>query len=394
MLRYAASSGSCPTCARTTRRDRQPAARASRASTCRPGRAARRRAAWRTCCPPAATSTRVDPHTIPSATAWEVGAEPGRARCSSKYLAEDEAAIPRASASSSGARRRCARTATTSPRSSPCSACGRSGSTESRRVSGVEVIPLAELGRPRDRRDGADQRLLPRRLPEPGRTCSTRRCDCVARLDEPVDQNFVAAHVRARRAALARRALAPEAAGAGRAVPRLRLEAGHLRRGHPAADRRAQLADRRRTSPTSTSPGAAMPTRATSTARRRRASSTSGFARSRSPCKNQDNREHDIFDSDDYFQFHGGMIATIRALTGAEPAAYFGDSADPDRVRGARPGRRGAARVPHAGGQPEVDRQRSSATATRARSSWPPRSTTCSATTPRPRWSTTGCTSG
>ena len=25
---------------------------------------------------------------------------------------------------------------------------------------------------------------------------------------------------------------------------------------------------------------------------------------------NQDNREHDIFDSDDYYQFHGGMIAT------------------------------------------------------------------------------------
>ena len=46
---------------------------------------------------------------------------------------------------------------------------------------------------------------------------------------------------------------------------------------------------------------------------------------------NQDNREHDIFDSDDYFQFHGGMIATIRALTGRAPRAYFGDSHDPAR---------------------------------------------------------------
>ena len=45
---------------------------------------------------------------------------------------------------------------------------------------------------------------------------------------------------------------------------------------------------------------------------------------------NQDNREHDIFDSDDYFQFHGGMIASIRALTGAQPKAYFGDSSRPD----------------------------------------------------------------
>ena len=49
--------------------------------------------------------------------------------------------------------------------------------------------------------------------------------------------------------------------------------------------------------------------------------------------KNQDNREHDIFDSDDYLQDHGGMVATIRALTGAQPKAWFGDSSDPARPR-------------------------------------------------------------
>ncbi|MEA2618235.1 MAG: cobaltochelatase CobN, partial [Chloroflexota bacterium] len=49
--------------------------------------------------------------------------------------------------------------------------------------------------------------------------------------------------------------------------------------------------------------------------------------------KNQDNREHDIFDSDDYLQYHGGMIACVRALTGTAPRAYFGDSADPARAR-------------------------------------------------------------
>jgi len=48
---------------------------------------------------------------------------------------------------------------------------------------------------------------------------------------------------------------------------------------------------------------------------------------------NQDNREHDIFDSDDYFQFHGGMVASIRALTGNQPKAYFGDSSRPEAVR-------------------------------------------------------------
>jgi cobaltochelatase CobN len=45
--------------------------------------------------------------------------------------------------------------------------------------------------------------------------------------------------------------------------------------------------------------------------------------------KNQDNREHDIFDSDDYLQDHGGMIATVRALTGENPKAWFGDSSNP-----------------------------------------------------------------
>jgi cobaltochelatase CobN len=49
--------------------------------------------------------------------------------------------------------------------------------------------------------------------------------------------------------------------------------------------------------------------------------------------KNIDNREHDLFDSDDYFQYHGGMIAAVRALTGRDPKAYIGDSADPSRVK-------------------------------------------------------------
>ena len=37
--------------------------------------------------------------------------------------------------------------------------------------------------------------------------------------------------------------------------------------------------------------------------------------------KNIDTREHDIADSDDYYQYHGGMIATVRALTGVAPVA-------------------------------------------------------------------------
>ncbi|MCS7080916.1 MAG: cobaltochelatase subunit CobN [Chloracidobacterium sp.] len=49
--------------------------------------------------------------------------------------------------------------------------------------------------------------------------------------------------------------------------------------------------------------------------------------------QNQDNREHDILDSDDYMQFHGGMAAAVRSLRGAAPVTLFGDSADPTRPR-------------------------------------------------------------
>ena len=49
--------------------------------------------------------------------------------------------------------------------------------------------------------------------------------------------------------------------------------------------------------------------------------------------KNTDTREHDIADSDDYYQYHGGMVATVRALTGTAPAAYVGDSTRPEHVR-------------------------------------------------------------
>ncbi|HKQ79663.1 MAG TPA: cobaltochelatase subunit CobN, partial [Blastocatellia bacterium] len=49
--------------------------------------------------------------------------------------------------------------------------------------------------------------------------------------------------------------------------------------------------------------------------------------------QNKDNYEHDIFDSDDYMQFHGGMIAAIRSLAGRNPMAALGDSANPETAR-------------------------------------------------------------
>ncbi|MBD2138245.1 cobaltochelatase subunit CobN [Anabaena sp. FACHB-1237] len=43
---------------------------------------------------------------------------------------------------------------------------------------------------------------------------------------------------------------------------------------------------------------------------------------------NQDNREHDILDSDDYYQFQGGLTAAVRSLQGKNPKTYFGDNSN------------------------------------------------------------------
>ncbi|MBE9152414.1 cobaltochelatase subunit CobN, partial [Coleofasciculus sp. LEGE 07092] len=48
---------------------------------------------------------------------------------------------------------------------------------------------------------------------------------------------------------------------------------------------------------------------------------------------NQDNREHDLLDSDDYYQFQGGLTAAVRALTGKNPQTYFGDNSIPENPR-------------------------------------------------------------
>lgn len=46
--------------------------------------------------------------------------------------------------------------------------------------------------------------------------------------------------------------------------------------------------------------------------------------------QNQDNREHDILDSDDYYQFHGGLANAVKTVKGNEAEIYFGDHSRPE----------------------------------------------------------------
>ena len=48
---------------------------------------------------------------------------------------------------------------------------------------------------------------------------------------------------------------------------------------------------------------------------------------------NQDNREHDLLDSDDYYQFQGGLTVAVRAIQGKNPQTYFGDNSTPANPR-------------------------------------------------------------
>ncbi|MDB5725945.1 MAG: cobaltochelatase [Novosphingobium sp.] len=47
--------------------------------------------------------------------------------------------------------------------------------------------------------------------------------------------------------------------------------------------------------------------------------------------QNQDNREHDLLDSDDYYQFEGGIAAAVEHLKGRKPTSYHNDHSRPEK---------------------------------------------------------------
>lgn len=193
----------------------------------------------------------------------------------------------------------------------------------SRRVTRLEVIDLAELGRPRIdvtvRISGFFRDAFPHVL-----TLLDDAVRLVAELDEPAESNYVRAHTDSdlaehgdrRRATTRIFGSKPGTYGAGllqlidskswRTDDDLAqvyttwggYAYGRDLDGAPAAD------DMR-----------------------------AAYRRIAVAAKNTDTREHDIADSDDYFQYHGGMVAAVRALTGKNPEAYIGDSTRPDAVR-------------------------------------------------------------
>jgi cobaltochelatase CobN len=198
---------------------------------------------------------------------------------------------------------------------------------ENHRVVGVQPIPLAELGRPRIdvtvRISGFFRDAFPHLI-----RLLDEAVQAVAALDEPPEQNLVRKHY-----------LADLAAHLGAGLPDAQRRALYRVFGSkpgtygagllPLIDERnwrndADLAETYVNwgGYAYTAEGAGVDAREVFRQR---------LAGVQVAVHNQDNREHDLFDSDDYFQYHGGMIATIRALTGRSPRHYFGDTHDPAR---------------------------------------------------------------
>ena len=193
----------------------------------------------------------------------------------------------------------------------------------SRRVTGLELIPPAELGRPRIdvvvRISGFFRDAFPHVV-----TLLDDAVRLVAELDEDPAGNFVRAHALAdlERHADLRRATTrifgspPGSYGAG-LLPL--MESGSWRDDGDLAEVYAAWGGH--------AYGRDLNGRAA------REDMESSYRRITLAVKNTDSREHDIADSDDYYQYHGGMVATVRALTGTAPLAYVGDSTRPDNVR-------------------------------------------------------------
>jgi len=190
---------------------------------------------------------------------------------------------------------------------------------ENRRVTGLELIPLDELQRPRIdvtvRISGFFRDAFPNLV-----HLIDNAVRLVAHTDEDDDQNLVAAHVR--RDGDTDEALyrifgsKPGTYGAG-ILPL--LDAKNWNSDQDLADVYGAWGGYAYTKEDYGRPA--------------KPQFEQRFAEISIATKNQDNREHDIFDSDDYMQYHGGMIATIRALTGKNPRQFFGDSANPSLVR-------------------------------------------------------------
>ena len=193
----------------------------------------------------------------------------------------------------------------------------------SRRVTGFDIMPVSVLGRPRVdvtlRASGFFRDAFPAQI-----ALIDKVARAVGALDEPEDQNPVAARMKAEAAALE---------AGGMSADEAQLRAGfRVYSARPGAygaglqtlidegiwDDRTDFADAFMTW-SSYAYGDQTEGMSAKAELEQRLGSVDAVIH------NQDNREHDILDSDDYYQFAGGLSASVAAIKGRDAPVYMND---------------------------------------------------------------------
>jgi cobaltochelatase CobN len=197
------------------------------------------------------------------------------------------------------------------------------------RVTGFEVIPLAKLGRPRVdvtlRISGFFRDAFPAQI-----ELLDKAIRAVGALEEDAEDNPIAMRMRAEAATLSASGVAEEDA---------RLMAGHrifgARPGAYGAGLQALIDERIWTGRADLAAAyvtwGAYAYGAKAEGINDERSFSERLRRIEAVIHNQDNREHDLLDSDDYYQFEGGMTAAVEQASGKRPRVYHNDHSRPER---------------------------------------------------------------
>ena len=203
--------------------------------------------------------------------------------------------------------------------------------TDSRRVTGIEVLPPGVLGRPRVdvtlRVSGFFRDAFPAQI-----ELLDDACRAVAALDEPEAQNPLAAAAQAEAARLEAAGLAPEAARRQATTRIFGSRPGAYGAGLQALIDERGWHDRGDLAEAWLAWGGHAYGRGVE-GRDARPELARRLAGVELVLHNQDNREHDLLDSDDYYQFEGGLAATVRHLSGRQPEIFHNDHSRSEHPR-------------------------------------------------------------
>lgn len=201
---------------------------------------------------------------------------------------------------------------------------------ETTRVLGVEPIPLEELGRPRLdvtlRISGLFRDMYPNLI-----KLMDQAVNKLAALDEPEEQNFIRKHIHSDIQALTAEGLPEDRASEQSRVRVFGCAPGCYGTGvsHVIDSREwNDFRDLAQVFETWSSYGY--------TAKEQGESWTEAFRRRMATVgvtiKNESNVEYDMLDSDDFYGYHGGLVACVRANSGKKPLSVTGHTDDPDRT--------------------------------------------------------------